>query len=118
MKLIAKFIIALIANGLGLVATAYLAEGFVISREPKSFLVVVLILTLANIFIRPIAKLILSPLIIITLGLFTLVINAGILYAIDIYFTEITISGLLALVIGTLVISVTNAILKFLAKIL
>lgn len=116
MKLFGKFILAFIANAIALIASAYFIPGVSLSGDPKNFLVLTAILTVANVIIRPLLKLILSPLIAITFGLFTLVINAAILFAVDFYVVSITIEGLVALLIATLVVVAVNFILSKSAK--
>jgi len=118
MKLLAKLILAFGANILALLAAVYFIDGVTVSRDPKGFLTVALLLTLVNLVIRPIAKMIFSPLILITLGLFTIVINAGILYIVDIYLPEIAIIGLIPLILTTLIISAVNVLAKLIAKII
>lgn len=69
--MIARFIISAVA----VFITAWTLDG--VTVEPWwAALLVALVLGLINTFIRPIAKLISLPLNVLTLGLFTLVINA------------------------------------------
>ena len=118
MKLLSKLIIVFIANALALLASDYFVEGFTVSKELREFITIAVILSFANLILRPIVKLVLTPIIIITFGLFTFVINAGILYTVDIYFSEITIIGLSALIISTVIVGLVNGVLRFTAKIL
>jgi len=116
MKLLAKVLGALAANIVAILIAGAAIPGVTFSRDVKEFAAVIILLTLANLIVRPIAKIILSPLILITLGFFTIIINAGILYLVDIYASEITINGLAALVLTTLLISFTNIIFRFFIK--
>ena len=61
-------------------------------------------LGLANFFIKPILKTITLPLRILTLGLFGLLINVIIVWAVDIFFTELVIVGLVPLLWTTLIV--------------
>lgn len=54
-------------------------------------------LGLINIFIKPILNLVTLPLRIITLGLFGLLINMGIIWMIDIFFASLNFQGLMPL---------------------
>jgi uncharacterized membrane protein YvlD (DUF360 family) len=58
----------------------------------------------------------LGPIIIITLGLGIIIINAIILYLLDYFLVQITISGLYPLIYATLIISVINLVFHFSAK--
>jgi len=61
-------------------------------------------LGLINFFIKPILKMITLPLRILTFGLFSLVINMGIIWAVDIVFPELVISGIIPLFWTTVII--------------
>jgi len=74
------------------------------------------VFTLINLFIRPLIKTVLSPLVFVTLGLFTLVINAGMLYLLDILNQSVTIGTTESLIYGTLLITGVNFLLHFSAK--
>jgi putative membrane protein len=74
------------------------------------------IFTLINLYIRPLIKMILSPVVVLTLGLFTLVINAGMLYLLDILSENVTITSTESLIYGTLLITAVNFLLGFSAK--
>jgi len=63
-----------------------------------------------NVLIRPVVKLFLGPFIVLTFGLFTIVVNALMLYVLDIVSTPLTIDGYLPLLFATLLISVASII--------
>lgn len=92
-----KLILQIIA---GIVAI-WLAKEFVPGIEftgfLKDLLMAGLLLGLINAFIKPILNLITLPLRIITLGLFGLLINMGIVWVIDIFFINLNFVGLLPL---------------------
>lgn len=69
------------------------------------------ILGLINFFIRPILNLITLPLKILTLGLFSLILNMGIIWFLDIIFPEFEILGIIPLFWTTLIIWVLNLFL-------
>jgi putative membrane protein len=65
-----------------------------------------------NLFLKPIAKLISLPLIVLTLGLFALVVNAAML-AVTAWLTDsLSIDGFWAAFWGALIISIVLAILE------
>ena len=65
-------------RGLVILATAYLVPGFLVTSFMGA-LVLVLILSLLNILVKPILFILTLPINILTLGLFTLIINALVL---------------------------------------
>ncbi|MDP2629631.1 MAG: phage holin family protein [Candidatus Harrisonbacteria bacterium] len=103
--MIRKIILTYLANFLALLAAAYFIPGFDIVGSFKGFLALIGIITLIHLIIRPFIKLALSPIIFLTFGLFNIVINAAILFIIDIYSQNISIDGLLPLLYATLLIS-------------
>lgn len=116
MRLISKIIFHWATNILALLVAAYFVKGFQLDTYWKNLLIIGALFTLINIFIRPILKLILSPIIILTLGLGILVVNAIVLYILDYLSSNITISGLTPLIYATLIISLTNLIVHFVVK--
>ncbi len=74
-----KFLIRWVGNALGLYVAAQIVQGIHIGTNPIVVLAVALIFGLVNALIRPLIEMLTCPLIILTLGLFTLVINAVLL---------------------------------------
>lgn len=116
MKFIFKLIFLLASNTLALLAADYFVEGFFIQPTWQSYLKVAAVFTILNLFLRPILKLVLSPLIFITLGLGVIIVNALILYGLDWLLNDITITGLYPLIYATLIIGVVNFFFHFSAK--
>lgn len=116
--MVSRLITTLLINTAAFLLTAYLLPGFSLDGNIVSFVVLIAVFTLINTLIRPIIKLILSPLIFITFGLFSLVINAGILYLVDIYSAHISIDGLITLGYATIIITLVNVLLGGPAKLL
>jgi len=110
--MLGRFIMVYIVNGLALLAAAYFIPGFDLTGSIAAFLALVLILTLIHMILRPFIKLIFSPVIILTLGIFNLVINGAILFIVDIYSEHISIDGLMALLYSTLLISFVNLLFR------
>jgi putative membrane protein len=78
--------------------------GVEFTGETKYLLLAGLVLGLINFFIKPILKLVTLPLRVITFGLFSLIINMLIIWAVDIVFPELIISGLIPLFWTTLIV--------------
>ncbi|MHB1614435.1 MAG: phage holin family protein [Actinomycetes bacterium] len=71
-------------NALALAAAAWLVQGITLTgatrvRQVLSLLVVAIIFGLVNAVLKPIVRLLTFPLYLLTLGLFTFVVNAGML---------------------------------------
>ncbi|MCC6568060.1 MAG: phage holin family protein [Anaerolineales bacterium] len=70
-----KFILRLCINAIALYLAALILPGIALNGEPMSIVWLALIFGLVNALFRPLLKFLTCPLIILTLGLFTLVIN-------------------------------------------
>ena len=70
-----KFIARLVLNALALMLIAYLIPGVTVRDFPLALLAV-LIIGLVNALIRPLLAILSPPITVLTLGLFSLVINA------------------------------------------
>jgi putative membrane protein len=77
-----------------------------------SLLVATLLLGILNIFVRPLLTLISFPLFIITLGLFRLIINAGLLLMVDRLVEQFHVDNFRAAFWGGVVISVVSLLLN------
>ena len=75
-----KFIQSWLINTLAVLVTVVILRGHIRYATPVDLFVASLLLGILNAFIRPFMLLLALPLLIFTLGLFTLVINAALLY--------------------------------------
>ena len=116
MKFLSRIVFFFLVNLTGLIIASYLIEGFSITSNFENLLILTGIFTAINILIKPIIKFIFTPFIVLTLGLFSLVINATILKLLDIWSENVNILGIQALIYATLIITVVNLILTFVAK--
>lgn len=110
--MIGKLLFHIISGILGLFLASRFVPGVEFTGQIKTLLIAGAILGLVNFFIKPILKTITLPLRILTLGLFSLVINMLLIWIVaDILFPkEIEIKGLLPLFWTTLIIWVLNFI--------
>ena len=104
-----RLLIAFISNVVAILATEYFVTGFQVTHEPVGFVIVALLFTLANGILLPMLRFILKPIIVITFGLFALVLNGAMIYAVDFFSANITISGLLPLIYATIIVGIVNA---------
>ena len=114
----ARLVIVVGGNALALwIANSYV-PGFVLNGNWITLILIALVLAALNFLLKPILTLILGPIIILTLGLGVLVVNAIILYLlpivashIDFLHGSIIIQTIPALFFATLIISIINFII-------
>lgn len=109
-------IIGLFSNVLALYIASLLVSGFVVIGGWKGFLIAGVVLGLLNLIVRPVLKLISLPIIFLTLGLFSIVINVLILWLASQLTTYIVIENLLALIWATLIIGLINTVVYWFKK--
>lgn len=119
MKFVWKLAAAVVANGVGLYAATKLIVGFHVSTDPKDLFIAAAVLTGINFLIKPLLKLILSPIIILTLGVAVIGINALMIYVMTQLVPDIVSidslaspAGLLTLLYATILTSVINIIIR------
>ena len=99
-----KLILQVIAGVAGIWLAWQLIVGVEFTGTIRNLLIAGLILGLINFFIKPILNLVTLPLRIITFGLFSLVINMGIVWLIEIIFPQLSIAGIYPLFWTTIMI--------------
>jgi putative membrane protein len=121
-RFLLRFIVRVAVNSLAVWVCLWLLEGF--SIEPytisslgarlspliQTLIGAGLVLALLNLIVRPILKLLSLPLVILTFGLFSFVINVIILWLADALLLSLAISGLSAYLIGSFIIALANSI--------
>ena len=78
--LISKIIFQVVVNGVGLLAIDYFVAGAVLSGGWIILLEISVVLAILNVLAKPVLKFIFGPIIVLTLGLFILILNAIILW--------------------------------------
>ena len=86
----------------------YFVPGFIISGGWKEYLLAGALLGLLNLVVKPVLKMISMPIIILTLGLFTLVINGLLLWTVDYIFDFVAIKDITALLYAVLIVTIVN----------
>lgn len=94
-------------SALALIVTAYLVRGFKISSF-GSALIAALVIGLANIVIWPVLIFLTLPINILTLGLFTFVVNGAVLRICAALLSGFAIEGWLAAIFGSIVLSLVS----------
>ena len=106
-----KLLIRLVINAVALWVTSLILEGVTLEGSIWEILLVALIFGVINAIIKPILKLISAPIIVLTLGLFTLLINAFLLWLTSLLSGALTVDGFWATILGALIISVVSWLL-------
>ena len=109
-------------TALSLFVAAWIVPGIRVEREGWTvFAAVAVILGLVNAIVRPVLKLLSCPLIILTLGVFVLVINGVTLrlasaIAVNWFHVGFYVDGFWAAFLGALIVSIVSVILTALVK--
>ena len=113
-----RFLIRLLVNMAALWAATRIVPGVTYSGGAAGLLGVALIFGLVNAVLRPITKLVTCPLILITLGLFTFVVNGLMLWLTSSLAGSVGlafhVAGFWAAFWGALVVSFVSVLLSFL----
>lgn len=75
-------------------------------------LIVALLLGLANLTLKPILTILTLPVQLLTLGLFSFVVNAGIFWFVASFVDGFSVSGFLPALIGSVIIAIVRAIAR------
>jgi putative membrane protein len=108
-----QIVIRIVINAVALWVAAYIVPGVNISDSVPQLLLAAVVFGLVNAFVKPIVQLLSCPITLLTLGLFTLVINALMLMLTG-WLTQgaITTEGFWFALLAGLVISIVNTILS------
>lgn len=107
-------IVRFLLSGVAVVLTAYLLPGVDV-HDYWTALLVALVLSLVNIFVKPILILLTIPLTFITLGLFLLVINALMILLTDYFIDGFFVDGFWWALLFSLILSLFNSLFSDMA---
>ncbi|TMA33426.1 MAG: phage holin family protein [Deltaproteobacteria bacterium] len=102
------FLLRMAISAFALWVASAIVPGMVISGTP-TLLAAALLLGLVNAVVRPLALLLTLPFTIVTLGLFILVVNAGMLGLVAALLDGFTLSGFGSALLGSLIVSFVSA---------
>ena len=113
------FLIRVVVNALALGAAAWLLDGIRVEGDTQKQLLTLLavgaVFGVINAFVAPVVKLLSLPFIIVTLGLFLLVVNALMLLLTssisDALGLRFAVDGFWTAVLGSIIISIVSAVL-------
>lgn len=110
-----NWIVRFLLSGVAVVLTAYLLPGVDV-QDYWTALIVALVLSLVNIFVKPFLILLTIPLTFVTLGLFLLVINALMILLTDYFVDGFLVDGFWWALLFSLILSLFNSLFADLAK--
>jgi len=109
-------LLRLVTNAAALWVATRLVPGISFTGDPVLLLVVALVFGVLNVAVKPVLVLLTLPFLIVTLGLFTLVLNAIMLWltsaASDALGLGFHVSGLIAALVGAIVVSLVSFLLS------
>ncbi|HEY4484358.1 MAG TPA: phage holin family protein [Candidatus Paceibacterota bacterium] len=112
----ASFIIRLFSNSVALWVAYLLVPGLIVNRGVTGFVLAGLVLGLLNLTVKPILKFVSAPIIILTLGIFSLIINGFLLWLVSYFLDFVVIQTSSALIWSTIIISFVNVIITTASK--
>ncbi|MEK7074337.1 MAG: phage holin family protein, partial [Patescibacteria group bacterium] len=107
-KLFSKFLGKIVANSVGLYGASYFLQGVILTGGWKGLIIAAVVLAILHTVLRPILKIITAPLVLITFGFFSIIINIGILWVADHYLIQIGFTDFYSLAVTAIIITVAN----------
>lgn len=108
-----RLLLVWILNAIALIAVAYLYPGVQL-QDWKAAAIAALVLGLVNTLVKPVLVLLTLPVTIVTLGLFLLVLNALLFWAVASLVPGFHVTGFWAAVLGAILYSVIGWLLSML----
>lgn len=103
-----KFLLRIIANGAALWVAKTYFEGFVLTDGYGALVIGAGMLAALNLFVRPVLRLLTTPIRWLTIGLFNFVINVIILWLADLLLPSLMIHGFTTLFFSSILIGLAN----------
>lgn len=103
-----RFLLRLLATALAVLLASTLFAGSIQVRSFEGALLFAFVLGLLNAFLRPVLLLLTLPLTLMTLGLFTLVVNALVFWVATLVPVGVQVNGFGGAFLGALVVSVVS----------
>ncbi|MBW8816385.1 MAG: phage holin family protein [Caulobacterales bacterium] len=102
-----RFLVRAAFAALGLWAATKIVPGVYI-RDAGTLLIAALLLGVVNAIVRPIVVILTLPLTLVTLGLFLLVVNAGMILLVDLLLGGMHVHGWIAAILAAIVTGVAS----------
>ncbi len=105
-----RFVLRLLLTALAVMLASYVFPGWIDVRNFGAALIFALVLGLLNAFLRPVLLLLTLPLTLLTLGLFTFVVNAIVFWVATLFPVGVEVHGFGGAFVGALTVSVVSFI--------
>lgn len=105
-----KFLINILATTIAVFVVSQVLPGVVLDDITSAFIVAV-VLGVLNTFVKPVIKILTLPITVLTLGLFSMVINIALLYLTDYLVKGLTLTSFLTVVLFGFLVSVISSLL-------
>jgi len=110
--MIPRLAVSWVFNAVALFVATWLLSGLSYGSDWWALLVAGLVFTLVNVFLKPVLTILSIPFIIVTFGIFYLLINVFMLYLTHWIVPQFTIAGFWWAVLAAIIVSVVNALLN------
>ena len=108
--MIRRLLLSWLVLAVALALTVWIIPGLHIHWSAGTFLITAAVFGLVNAFLGTILRILSFPLIVVTLGIFAIIINMAMLYVTS-WLTSLSIDGIGAAFVGSLIISLVTVIL-------
>ena len=110
----AKFILKIAINSGAIYFASEFIDGFTFSGNYIILAGIGTALTIFQLFIYPVVKVVAFPIVILSFGLFSSIVNLAVLWGIAYFVPQLTIDGILPLILGAAVLSAANLLFSWL----
>lgn len=107
-----RFLLRWLVNFFGLWTAATLITGISYNEHVRVLVWAALIFSIVNALIRPLIVLMTLPVIVLTMGLFTFIINAAMLYLVTFFYSKFEIASFGSALLAVIIIWVVNWLLN------
>lgn len=107
-----KFVIRMLASALALFGVAYLSNGSLLQVDQfwPTAVIAAFVLAVVNMLVKPIVTILTLPVTILTLGLFSIVVNTLMLYLVAAVVTGVSTTGFWQTLVASIVISLVTSV--------
>ncbi len=112
--LITRFLLRWAVNTVGLWVASQLIASVNYGDDIWFLIVAGLILSVVNALLKPLLVVISLPFIVLSLGLFTVVVNGFLVWLVSVFYDPFTVGGFTSAVLAGLIVGLVNYVLTFL----
>lgn len=110
-----KLVVSLLINSIAVVLTSYLVPNVSIDSY-QTAIIVALVLGLINIFIKPVVKVLTLPINLLSLGIFSLVLNGVFILIVSNLVSGFKVGGFLWAFLYSIVLTIISSLMRIFTK--